>query len=206
MVAMMSRPSEHVRVTEDVATYTGIPERIDLPGGVYLRALTAADLDQLVDVVNAELEHLRPWMPWAAVPVSADTQAEFLQASIDKRVEGVEFNYGLFRDADLLGGCGLMSRRGPGVLEIGYWLRESEQGRGLMTAAAWALTMAAARTDGVRRIEICCDEGNKRSAAVPRRLGYRAAAVEEREAVAAAETGRFVVWSIDADVVRDRMS
>ena len=40
----------------------------------------------------------------------------------------------------MLGGCGLHRRGGPASIEIGYWLRPDAVGRGVMTAAAGALT------------------------------------------------------------------
>ena len=64
--------------------------------------------------------------------------------------------FGLFEaDGELVGGFGLHRRRGPGILEIGYWVRSDRTGRGYATGAARALTQAA--FDGfpdVDRLEI----------------------------------------------------
>jgi RimJ/RimL family protein N-acetyltransferase len=183
-------------------TYHRMPRELTLPTGEVLRPFTAGDLGQLVDVVNANIEHLGPWMPWAQEPVTAQSQGEWLAASTRNWVTGTDFVYGLFDAATILGGIGLHSRRGPGVLEIGYWLRADAQGRGLVTAGARLLAEVAASYDEVEQVVICCDEANTRSAAVPRRLGFTLAAVEEREAQAPGETGWHQVWTLPAAIVR----
>ena len=56
-----------------------------------------------------------------------------------------------------------------GTIEIGYWLRPDAVGRGVMTATARALTTAAFALDGIARVEIRCDVGER--AAVRRSPG-----------------------------------
>lgn len=189
-------------MSEDVAAFRGIPDRVELGDGVVLRAYADTDLRQVVDAVNEELDHLRPFMPWAGKPVTEEEQAGFLQRSIEARAAGTDFTFGLFRGEQLIGAVGLHGRRGPNALEIGYWLRAGEQGRGLVTRSTRALTIIAAALPGVERVYIYCDEANERSAAVPRRLGYTLAGVEDREITAPGETGRHLVWTIDAATVR----
>jgi len=50
---------------------------------------------------------------------------------------------------------------------------QSHQGRGLVPHATAALLTRAFRVDGLNRVEIRCAEGNHRSRAVPRRLGFQ---------------------------------
>jgi RimJ/RimL family protein N-acetyltransferase len=56
--------------------------------------------------------------------------------------------------------------------EIGYWLRTTYTGRGLMTEAVLKLTEFAFETLKAHRVEVRCDERNTRSAAVAQRCGY----------------------------------
>ncbi len=184
-------------------TYDRMPHELTLPSGQRLRSFRLDDLDQLVDVINADLDHLRPWMPWAQEPATAESEAEFLKSSLRNWSAGTDFVYAVLDDdGAILGGVGLHSRPGPGALEIGYWLRAGAQGRGLATAATRVLAEVAASYDEVHEVVICCDEANVRSAAVPRRLGFTLSRVEEREPLAAAETGWHQVWTMPTAVVR----
>jgi len=57
-------------------------------------------------------------------------------------------------------------------VEIGYWLSESFQGKGLMTDAARAVVAYLFDELDLNRVEIHCAAGNVKSAAIPRRLGF----------------------------------
>jgi RimJ/RimL family protein N-acetyltransferase len=171
------------------------PERIELPDvGAALRRHTAADLDVLYAVVEENRDHLRPFMPWA--DQTRDDLARFLTETIASWDAGTSWQYVIVdaRDDTVLGGCGLLSRIGPGALEIGYWLRQEATGRGVVTASARALTDAALAVDGVARVEIHCDAANIRSAAVASRLGYRLDRIEDDDVTAPGDVGRSMIW------------
>ena len=188
-------------VTGAAAFLHDVAQRIELDDGVVIRTYTADDMPQLVDVVNRDLEHLRPWMPWAQEPVTVEGQLAWWRSTLEGGDDGVrDLPYGIF-DADgrIIGGTGFHVRGGPGVVEIGYWLAAEVTGRGLMTRVVSALVDAVRRVDGVRQVEIKCDVENARSAAVPRRLGFRVVREETREPLAAGETGQDVVWALDLD-------
>ncbi len=57
--------------------------------------------------------------------------------------------------------------------ELGYWLAEEFQGRGLMSdACRLAITHLFGEMD-LHRVEIRCAAGNAKSNAIPRRLGFK---------------------------------
>src|SRR5829696_7597457 len=56
---------------------------------------------------------------------------------------------------------------------IGYWLDAGHQGRGIMTRAVRALIDHALRDWGLNRVEIRAAPDNRRSRAIPERLGFR---------------------------------
>jgi RimJ/RimL family protein N-acetyltransferase len=186
-------------VTDAADVLGRLPRRIDVDGGIVVRTYVDTDIATMVDVVNHNLEHLRPWMPWAQEPATAEAQLAWLRGSGVIRDDGTaDLPYGIF-DADgrLLGGTGFHVRGAPDAIEIGYWLDAAATGRGVMTLVVGALVDAVRGLAGLRRVEIKCDEANKRSAAVPRRLGFRFTAVEDREPAAAAESGHHQVWTLD---------
>ena len=69
---------------------------------------------------------------------------------------------------------------GKRSIEIGYWLREEQQGKGIMTAAVRALCDLAFGEMGMRRVEIRCGTGNLPSNRIPQRLGFLRSHVEEQ--------------------------
>ena len=131
-------------------------------------------------------------MPWAQTAATDDSIAQFLEQSRRAWEEGLGFGYAMRSpdshdgreegrcDAGILGCCGLHLPSGPGVVEIGYWVRTDRAGAGLATAAAGALTRAALELPDVKRIEIHCDAANRASRAIPAKLGYRLDRIEER--------------------------
>ena len=171
------------------------PERIELDDvGAVLRRHRTDDLEALHAAIEESRDHLRPFMPWAD-QTCADT-ASFLAGAIEQWDRGSDFGY-LIMDADggeVLGGCGIHRRLGEHALELGYWLRVTATGRGIITAASAALTDAALALPGIERVEIHCDEANQRSAAVPRRLGYRLDRIETDDVSAPGDAGRSMIW------------
>jgi RimJ/RimL family protein N-acetyltransferase len=177
----------------------GLPERVDLHDGLHLRWFTEADADAIARSVGESLEHLRPWMPWAnAESADVEFQRRRLRTLPALRDRGEEWQYGLFRTGSdaVLGSFGLMTRRGPGTLEIGYWLHVDQGGQGFATAAASALTSIARAIPRVDLVIIWCDEANVRSAAIPQRLGYALKRTETRPPEAPGESGRMQIWTI----------
>lgn len=192
------RLSLHMRLRNKIPAE--VPEHIDLglADGVALRRARPFYAKAIVQCVTESRAHLRPWMPWAGDDNTFDIewQRDRLSNRLIAWEDGEEFQFVLVdrHDTRVLGSCGLMSRRGPGTLEIGYWTHVEVGGRGYGRAAARALTDVACGIDGVERIYICCDQANDRSAAIPRALGYTLEAIVDREPTAPGESGRDMVW------------
>lgn len=150
------------------------PERIDLSSGVALVRCDPARAASAVKAINESLDHLRPWMAWAAQPATEASIGTFFAASAELWDQHRDFGYSIFDTAtdEVVGGCGLHGRLGLHGLEIGYWVHVVHSGRGVATAAARALTDAAFALPGIERVRIRCEDGNVRSARVPEKLGY----------------------------------
>jgi ribosomal-protein-serine acetyltransferase len=164
---------------------------------VVLRRWRAADTDAVCDLVLGSLEHLRPWMSWAAEFGPPDAVRFTGQCEQDWE-SGAAFNYAITSGGAAVGSCGLMARIGSGGLEIGYWVQASCLRQGLATAAAAALVDAAFGLPGVGRVEIVHDEANVASSGVPRKLGFTEIARRPHPdgPQAPAESGTDVVWRL----------
>jgi RimJ/RimL family protein N-acetyltransferase len=166
---------------------------------VTLRRYRAEDADALFQAVTESLDHLRPWMPWAA-DYSRESAEEYLAGSVKGWDEGTEYNYAILTaigdGSALVGSIGLMTRCGPGGLEIGYWVHRAYTGRGLATAATAALVEQAFGLPGVDWVEIVHDELNVASGQIPRKLGFTEVERRPLDSPAPAGTGTGVVWRL----------
>lgn len=157
------------------------------------------DLDALFVAVSSTLEHLRPWMGWAAHH-DRESTARFLAESDDGWKCGERFEYAIRDQRDsVLGSAGLLARIDPGGLEIGYWVHAACTRQGIATRAAAALTEAALTLSWVTHVEIHHDEANTASRVIPSHLGFRIIGTYPKEPTAPAEKGREVRWRLDSN-------
>ena len=136
-----------------------------------IRCWEPGDAPMLKDAIDSSLPELRLWMPWAVTePSPLESISERIAKFRRAFVEGRDWVYGIFDEGRtrVIGGTGLHPRTQPGRLEIGYWIRSYETGKGYATEAAAALMERAFREHGVSAVEIRCDPRNERSAAIPR--------------------------------------
>lgn len=167
-----------------------------------IRCWDPMDAPRLNEAVESSLDHLRPWMPWAAhypqpLPALIDQLRRF-RGNFDL---GLDFVYGIFdRDEKMvIGGSGLHPRGGEGSREIGYWIRVDQINQGFATEVAGALTRVGFEIERVHRIGIHCMVENVRSAAVPPKLGYVHEATLRRRMHANGAFHDEMVWTMLAE-------
>lgn len=139
-----------------------------------LRPWQAADAPVMKAVIDANLAHLRAWMPWAMdEPTPVEALAARIETFAAAHAAGEDAVFGIFaRDgATAIGGTGLHPR-GTDFVEIGYWVGLTHARRGYATEATAALVQVAFERLEVEQVQIRCDPRNAPSAGIPRKLGF----------------------------------
>jgi RimJ/RimL family protein N-acetyltransferase len=134
-------------------------------------AVNAAILESISD--------LRRFMPWAKDKPSVSESEEFVRQAVAnwilKKNEEPYLPLFIFdrTTEEFIGGTGYhhIDWDVP-CIEMGYWIKNSRSGQGLMTEAVNALTRYAFKQLDVKRITITCDANNIRSKKIPERLNY----------------------------------
>jgi ribosomal-protein-serine acetyltransferase len=152
------------------------PLPVSLGEGAHVRRYTMDDLDAIWAVASGERERLGEWMPWVEATTSIDGQRGWLEKVVAEP-EGLE-GCGIFVDDELAGGVGLSWDLYGIAGEIGYWMRQPFEGRGLVTKAAHEFTRLGFEHVGLNRVIIRAGVENVRSRAVAERLGYVQESVE----------------------------
>jgi ribosomal-protein-serine acetyltransferase len=143
-----------------------------LPGGAVLRLFEETDARELQALIKANRAHLARWLPWAATQTTADTLG-YIRATRAQLGANDGFQTAIVREGRIAGVVGFRQVDWAGrCTSLGYWLAADEQGRGTMTAAVQRLTVHAFTIWELTRVEIRVATENRRSRAVPERLGF----------------------------------
>jgi ribosomal-protein-serine acetyltransferase len=136
----------------------------------FVRTYTPDDAEAAFALVDANRDRLDRWMPWVRMTRSPEDTRAFIQRAIASEHD-LEGN-GIWVGRDLAGAIGLrvdpLSHKG----EIGYWIGEAFEGRGLVTRACRLFIDHGFRELGLHRVELHAGVENVRSRAVAERLGF----------------------------------
>ncbi|HET7234256.1 MAG TPA: GNAT family protein [Longimicrobium sp.] len=156
------------------AVLLGTPYRIVTPS-IVLRCWEPCDASTLHRLIADNLEHLRPWVSWAAnepKPLAARL-AEVRQWRAAFDLDHL-WQWAILSadDGELVGGV-VMNRMPDGAtVDTGVWVEMARTRRGLGTESMAVLARMAFELMGMTRVQAATDPANERSNALLRKLGY----------------------------------
>lgn len=140
---------------------------------ISLRLLMRKDARELFQLIHQSRDFLTEWLPWVDDVQSEEAYHQLLPKWLLEFAREESLNMGITYYQRLAGVSGFhyfdMQNR---KTSIGYWLGYPYQGKGIMTRVVQKMLDIAFRQYGMNRVEIRCAVGNKRSRAIPIRLGF----------------------------------
>ncbi|WP_408005281.1 GNAT family N-acetyltransferase [Pseudalkalibacillus berkeleyi] len=138
-----------------------------------LKLLEKKDIPELFALVDQSRKYLREWLPWVDSMEKEEDYEPVIELWRKQFCDENGFQAGILYQDKLVGMIGYhyidyASKK----TSIGYWLSEHNQGKGIMTKATQTLVDYAFNVLHLNRIEIQCGTGNRKSAAIPERLGF----------------------------------
>ncbi len=141
---------------------------------ISIKTFELQDSEPLFGRIEECRPHLRRWLPWVdSVQSAADTKI-FIERGLEQAAREDGFHAAMLEDGLILGAIGLhhidqMHRNAS----IGYWIGERFVGRGIVTRCCRALVEHLFIDLNLHRVEIRAAVENRRSRAIPERLGFR---------------------------------
>jgi ribosomal-protein-serine acetyltransferase len=146
---------------------------------ITLKELEIETAEKLFGLIDTNREYLREWLSWVDNTSTIDDTIFYIQNLFKqdlysgRYVLEVRYNNELAGLVDYHNGDSINLKA-----EIGYWLAESFQGKGIMTKACLALIDYGFKKAGLNRVTIKCAEGNKKSQAIPIKLNFKMEGIE----------------------------
>ena len=140
---------------------------------LHIRPLNIEDAPQFLMTVNAGRAYLRQWLLWVDELTTLNQVEMTIKEAIEYAKNGRGYRYGVFMDSRFIGVVEVKNiNRFSDNAQIGYWLAEEWQGKGIMTDCVRALTTYCFNELGLHSVSISCADANQKSRAVPERLRF----------------------------------
>jgi len=158
-----------------------IPDSIELTGdGLLLRSYRAEDSRALAAAVRESVESVGAWLPWCHADYGDAEADAWIAHCAEGWRSGEHYAFAAFdaATAQFVGSAGLNQRNRPhNFMNLGYWIRASQQGNGIAVRAARLVAAFGLEQVGLTRIEIVAALNNRPSRRVAEKSGAALEAV-----------------------------
>ena len=147
---------------------------IKIDDTIRLELISDEHAQPIFDVVDKNRAYLRAWLPFVDAMQTVAFAENFVRGTMHRNSEGHEYDF-VIMDCDVLIGRIGVYKIDPQnkIGEIGYWLAESHQGKGIVTKSCRSLLHFCFVELLLNRIEIKCGTENTRSATIPEKLHFK---------------------------------
>ncbi|WP_226537454.1 GNAT family N-acetyltransferase [Fictibacillus halophilus] len=142
---------------------------------IALRSLNVNDAEELFHLTINSKDYLKEWLGWLDYTNEVADTREFIQATLKGFVEtgGYPKSAAILYQGKIAGTIGFNEiNKLYKIGVMGYWLGEGFQGKGIMTKACKAFIEYGFNELNLNRMEIRVAEENRKSRAIPERLGF----------------------------------
>jgi ribosomal-protein-serine acetyltransferase len=130
--------------------------------------------EELFELTDRNRAFLKRWLPWLDTVKKPSDTREFIEAQLMRFQRGEALHVTIFHRDGIAGVLGYNRiDRINDIGYIGYWLAQEYNGKGMMTESVKDLIALGFDYYSLNRIEIHCAAENRKSRAIPERLGFR---------------------------------
>ena len=139
-----------------------------------LELLNETHAASMFALIDSNRLHLREWLPWVDQMHTVANFAYYISETKRRAAEKTDFGYAIIIVKNIAGRIGLHHiNKQNKIGEIGYWLADGLQGKGIITKCCTAIINHGFTQLGLNRIEIKCATSNGKSLAVAEKLQFK---------------------------------
>jgi Acetyltransferases, including N-acetylases of ribosomal proteins len=180
-----------------------VPMNTELTDSVIrLRPFREEDIDMVYEAICASIKEISVWMSWCHAGLAREETANFIMSRAEAWSNDVEYSFAVFDAAtnEFLGSLGLnYLKREYQMVNLGYWMKTSQTGRGVATRATRLGARFALEQLGLQRVEIIAAVGNLASQRVAEKAGAKLEGVLRKRLLIHGQSSDAVLFSLVAE-------
>ncbi|MFF5995765.1 GNAT family protein [Lysinibacillus sp. KU-BSD001] len=140
---------------------------------VALKLVTQRDAEEVFDLIEENREHLREWLGWLDFSTDMSVTRKVIDMNLQKFIQNEALDTAIIYKGKMAGKVSInVINYANKTAQLGYMLGSKYEGRGIMTRAVKAMIDIALFEYDLHKVEIHAAEGNRKSRAIPERLGF----------------------------------
>lgn len=140
--------------------------------------------EQAYALIDRHRKHIERWLSWCIPGYALCDAQKFIKMNMAGLADGGGTSFWMVYRGELVGGVGsLPVDQANRSADVGYWMAESMQGRGIATRASKAVLDFLLIDMGLNRVTIHAATENHRSLAIPERLKFRQIGTKRKAAL-----------------------
>lgn len=149
------------------------PINLLVEDNLILKEIHLRDADAIFNIIDTERETLKVWLPFVVGTHHAGDTMAFIRSLSEGPIEHRDIVFTIQYQGKIIGLIGLKGTDWTNhKTEIGYWLSEKHQGKGIATKSCKRLIQFIFEALGLNRIQIKAATLNLKSQQIPIRLGF----------------------------------
>ena len=133
----------------------------------------------IFDTIKRDHNYLKTWLPFVEFTQQVEDTELFIKSLNEDNANLQRLIHSIWVNEEFSGLIGFNEIDWTNKkTELGYWLAEKMQGKGVITLCAQKLINYAFQKLKLNRIQINVAVGNEKSAAIPKRLGFQFEGIE----------------------------
>ncbi|MBN2280152.1 MAG: GNAT family N-acetyltransferase [Candidatus Marinimicrobia bacterium] len=146
---------------------------------IQLKSLETQHVPSLFYIIDTQREYLGRWLPFVHFTHKIEHTELFVKSVVYAPESRFEHIFTIFYQDEIVGLIGFKdSDRANQKTELGYWLSEKFQKKGIVTQSVRALCSFAFEELKINRLQIKVANGNIPSKKIPRRLNFHFEGIE----------------------------
>ena len=154
-------------------------EHLQVDKNIRLEAIKLSMATEIFDTIQRDRNYLKKWLPFVELTEKIADTERFIQSILNQPESKKDEVYSIWFNEEFAGLIGFketdwLNRK----TELGYWLSEKMQGKGIITKCVEKLIRYTFQKLKLNRIQIKIAVGNSKSEAIPKRLGFQFEGIE----------------------------
>ena len=154
-------------------------DHIRVTNNIELETLKLSMTDVIFEAIDRNRDFLNQWLPFVDYTQNKSDTENFIETVVNQPGRKRDEVYSIWYKQEFAGLIGFketdwINRK----TELGYWLAERMQGKGIVTACMEKLLRFAFQKLNMNRVQVKVAVNNSKSAAIPKKLGFKFEGIE----------------------------